>query len=514
MYTLAKSEESEGIAETPVTSGNGAQYRGKNWVSWLSARLLQYTKAHYPCVATPLKKNSAAGDHHTSLPVFTTNTRAELNERYQFNRAAKAATLPCWESLGIQPESWIISNDAAENNAALRRLVDAKVKELEPYKHRRNFPVIKNVEKMGELLNLPKVATDLLCAVCVAKTGAPVLEWLFGRKEHWDENVRIEDVIRDVFGCSKKDLAELKDPESKLRMLSLPCIDWTTSNSWVVTTYLMNNAYAEAWAERRLSVKQLTASYFTNEPRSRLTVDNFDYMSSEVQLLVDFLREASTKGTTGANVFLYGPPGTGKTQLARTIVKAAGLSLYGTRDISTTNTQFNAYHTAQLLLDGTTTNSCFLMDESEDFFNRGEFVEQQTSSDYTLSKYRLNATFENNPVPTIWIGNSLRRIDPAHLRRFGVVLEVPVPPRGVRAQVFRKYSRGLRLSQAWIDDMAQNVDITPADIESAASVLKTAGTRKGKSAEREMRTLLKEKLKVRGENYVRVSSTKLSMTSS
>ena len=54
------------------------------------------------------------------------------------------------------------------------------------------------------------------------------------------------------------------------------------------------------------------------------------------------------------------------------------------------------------------------------------------------NKAELNKTLETAPVPTIWACNSTESMDPALMRRFDVVLEIPIPPESVRRRICRK----------------------------------------------------------------------------
>ena len=518
--------------ETPNGSHYSSEvdYSGNNWVSWLTARLIQYTGILHECEGIPFPHEDLSDEEleeydgempRELLPKrrkmkrrrrneLTLTQRAidaiskerinELNDKFYFNNLAVEMYPHLLCSLDIEPEDWIVSKSQILNIQRLEEVIDEKERQLRPYKHVRNFPAIKNAKKLGKLLGLPDTATELLSAIVAAKTGADLLFYMLGDVARWENGTSVIDMAKKVFKLSDAKIAELRNPEGKVRITQVPGIDWKARGGYALDTSILGHSHVEDWGIKVLTTKQLTARFFNTEAPSRLRVEpNYDYMKDQAKLIVDYLREASKQNKKGTNVFLYGPPGTGKTQLARAAAKAAGLRLYNTRNTDEEDSyEFGKYHTAQILLDSTKSGCCLLMDESEDFFNRAEFSGPKDSGGHKLSKYRLNATFEDNPIPAIWISNSLHRIDPAHLRRFGVVIEVPVPPRRVRASIFRKYTGGLRLSQPWIDDAAQNADITPADIESAANVVKTAGNRRGKAAEKEMRAVLKEKLKVRG----------------
>jgi hypothetical protein len=86
----------------------------------------------------------------------------------------------------------------------------------------------------------------------------------------------------------------------------------------------------------------------------------------------------------------------------------------------------------------------------------------------------VNQTLEQNPVPVIWISNSIRQIDPAYLRRFQFHLELKIPPPLVRENIIRKHLGGLAVSDAFIATLAARKTLTPAQVQSAARFVELA----------------------------------------
>ena len=76
-----------------------------------------------------------------------------------------------------------------------------------------------------------------------------------------------------------------------------------------------------------------------------------------------------------------------------------------------------------------------LFDEVEDVFEtspREQFFGRSTAKG---KKAWINRALESNPLPALWLTNSIRDIDPAFLRRFDMIVEVPVPPRRQRQKI-------------------------------------------------------------------------------
>jgi transitional endoplasmic reticulum ATPase len=78
---------------------------------------------------------------------------------------------------------------------------------------------------------------------------------------------------------------------------------------------------------------------------------------------------------------------------------------------------------------------------------------------------------EENPVPAFWLTNSLQCLDSAFIRRFDMVIELPVPPKNRRKAIIEKVADGMLPPRA-IERLAECETITPAVVSRAASVIK------------------------------------------
>ena len=65
---------------------------------------------------------------------------------------------------------------------------------------------------------------------------------------------------------------------------------------------------------------------------------------------------------------------------------------------------------------------------------------------------------EENTVPTIWITNSVHGLDAAFIRRFDMVIELPVPPKPQREQIIRQACRAHALPAEPLLHLAANED--------------------------------------------------------
>ena len=216
---------------------------------------------------------------------------------------------------------------------------------------------------------------------------------------------------------------------------------------------------------------------------SQLNANDFEFVGDDVQVLVNLLRKAMQTKAVGVNVLLYGPPGTGKTELAKVVASVAELDLfeveYADRDGNSLSgrDRYRSLQIAQVFLKGAEA-AALLFDEVEDVFPpisvdaagllaRAEQQAPSPASSSVNGKAWVNQILESNPVPTLWVTNSIEQIDPAFRRRFAYHLELKSPPPGAREQLIRKSLDGVAVSDAFITNLTERKGLTPAQIRTA-----------------------------------------------
>lgn len=217
----------------------------------------------------------------------------------------------------------------------------------------------------------------------------------------------------------------------------------------------------------------------TAAPQSILTLKDFSHQPEIESYLLPYLKKALAEHRQGVNVLLYGPPGTGKTELARLLAKETGSALFevspksgpdsGYR--SDKNNRLTRWHCGERLF-ANTSQTMLLLDEADDVCNAGLISVFGMASTARTNKAELNKTLETAPVPTIWACNSTESMDPALMRRFDVVLEIPIPPESVRRRICRKAFDGA-VSDHFIDRCAACEELSPGVAARTAGVVKT-----------------------------------------
>ena len=134
------------------------------------------------------------------------------------------------------------------------------------------------------------------------------------------------------------------------------------------------------------------------------------------------------------------------------------------------------------------------MDEAEDVFAASSEYDGLFRMSYSKSapksKLFFNRLLETNTVPVIWVCNSVRGVDPAHLRRFSYALNLEAPDETTQARIWAKSARKnkIKLPKQRIRELVKTYDIAPAIIDAA---LRTAAlTNDGHAIEKTIDALL------------------------
>lgn len=207
-----------------------------------------------------------------------------------------------------------------------------------------------------------------------------------------------------------------------------------------------------------------------------LRLDDYEHVRTSLAVLLPYLRQAMASGRHGVNVFLYGPPGTGKSELAKVLAREIGTELFEVASEDDDGDPINgerrlrAYRAGQSFLGQR--RALILFDEVEDVFQDGDglFGLGGRKSTAQTRKAWINRTLEANPVPTLWLSNSARGLDGAFLRRFDMVMELPVPPRRQRTRIIEGACAGLLDARA-VARMAESEVLAPAVVTRAAAVV-------------------------------------------
>lgn len=221
--------------------------------------------------------------------------------------------------------------------------------------------------------------------------------------------------------------------------------------------------------------KSLFHGVINEEPSSSLTLKDYLHIDELLKILLPYLSQALKTRKAGTNIFIYGRPGTGKTELVRVLAEALkckalsvsneypeGCSLDG-------DERMRAFSMAQKLFS--MSGSFLVFDEAGDVF--GEDTSFHRKEEAQKSKGWFVKILEENRIPTIWLANSIRNIDPALIRRFDMIFEMPVPVQNQREAIIRKTCKGF-ISGKSVKKVGLVEHLAPAVVARAASVVREA----------------------------------------
>ena len=206
-----------------------------------------------------------------------------------------------------------------------------------------------------------------------------------------------------------------------------------------------------------------------------LSLDDFAHLNEMKTMMLDYLQSSFATHRKGANILIYGAPGTGKTELATLLGKVLSVSVNNITymdedgDVISAEDRLNKCRFAQKVLEGQ--SSLLIFDEIEDVFRAGFFE----CSVAQKNKAWMNQLLENNNVPMIWLSNSVSGIDPAFLRRFDFILEMPDLPLKNKSALITQLTEG-KLSQAYVQHFAKVRSLTPAILSRTIRVAKELNT--------------------------------------
>ncbi|WP_430231282.1 AAA family ATPase [Paraburkholderia tropica] len=211
---------------------------------------------------------------------------------------------------------------------------------------------------------------------------------------------------------------------------------------------------------------------------ARLALADYEHIGEWLEVVQPYLRRSLETGRAGVNIFVYGPPGTGKTELAKTLAQAVGCELFeiasqdNDGDPVDGHARLRAFRAAQSFFGER--RAMLLFDEVEDVFNGGDDPWGRRGTAQARKAW-INRTLESNRVPALWLSNAVDCLDNAFIRRFDMVIELPVPPKLQRRKIIRAAGGDL-LASADIERLANLEVLAPAVVTRVAALVQTCSS--------------------------------------
>jgi SpoVK/Ycf46/Vps4 family AAA+-type ATPase len=307
--------------------------------------------------------------------------------------------------------------------------------------------------------------------------------------------VHVLSVILDIPG---NDISASLQSNSPLTQSGLLTVDSRHRYHLSSKIEVLSNDFAEQVSFMPLNLPSLMHEFITESSKAKLTLEDYPHLSSFIDVLRPYMRQAIDNGRKGVNVLLYGAPGTGKSELARAIAQELNCTLFeSSSEDSSGNardgeSRLKAFRFVQCLF-ARQKNTLLAFDEAEDIFRGGFF----SLSIADRHKGWLNHMLENNPVPTIWLTNSIDSLDAAFARRFDLVQEIPIPPKPIREKILNDAAGGM-LSASAVKRLAESEHLSPAVVQRSAAVVKAIQDDLPESPDKVMETLIANTMTAQG----------------
>ncbi len=236
---------------------------------------------------------------------------------------------------------------------------------------------------------------------------------------------------------------------------------------------LPSDEFADTLAFDADPVALLRGIVIPGEP-AHLALDDFGHVTRPLAILRPYLKSAVGEARKGVNVLIHGAPGTGKSQLSKVLAGDIGCELLEMScsdvdgDPIDGESRLRFYRTAQGFF--ARRRALIVFDEAEDVFRDWDGPNARSSAAQTHKGW-MNRMLEENPLPTLWLSNCAEDLDPAFIRRFDMVIELPVPPKRQRERILQQACSDL-IDARSLRRMAEHESLAPAIVSRAASVVR------------------------------------------
>lgn len=409
-----------------------------------------------------------ASDLDLQAALWIARLGASLTEvTHQLNESMSSDELR--RLIGITPQEGKLSKNE------LRPLLKTRAAKLEQQFPRKKTVLNRNVDMLGNLLGLDKLQKEILAFAALSEQH-PLLSEVV-ENVHTKSTDAITKLLSITLSVSEAEIRKAIRADGNLLITRIIRIEPSGHLGRGLHLELPLSLCGALFSAAD-NIQMLMNAFLENSPPPSLKADAFAHLNRETELLTAYLSKASSSRTRGINVLIYGPPGTGKTEYVRWLVAHQRKKLYQVRATDDQGGPINGqdrlafYQLSQAFLQKS--DALMLFDEIEDVFPSGQgiFSMFSRSRKPAAGKMFINRLLEDNPVPAIWISNEVRHIDKAYLRRFDFSFEMGIPPIAVRRGILHKYLREHRISKEAISTLLQQEQLTPAQIEKAAKVLK------------------------------------------
>jgi transitional endoplasmic reticulum ATPase len=297
----------------------------------------------------------------------------------------------------------------------------------------------KNLNKLAQLLHLNAVECQILAFAVMLRTEFRLNESseMLGKMT----SIKVIHFLSTILQLPESEVRQALDRNSLLSRSGLLNFDRSNQYSLHPALELFPDELPYLMISSDIDPLQFLKGKVSICTPPELALKDYEHIEEKLAYLRPYLKRSLDAQKPGVNIFIHGAPGTGKSQLAKVLAREFECDLFEVAsedeegDAITGGLRLRAFKVTQTFF--AKRRALMLFDEVEDVFNDGNnlFGKKSTAQ---VHKAWMNRMLEENPVPTIWLSNSVSCLDPAFIRRFDMVIEMPIPPRKQRARIIRE----------------------------------------------------------------------------
>ena len=366
----------------------------------------------------------------------------------------------------------------------------------------------RNIERLSNLVGLSDIDTRIIeFAILIYRnrhldTAADYLEGL--------SSMEVCRVLSELLDLPEHDVRSALSSQGILAKSGLLTIAKTSYVEMSLKSKLdlLSDKFADIIASSDTDPVSLIRDIVALSAPAELGIGDYGHIERSLSCLRPYLKVSLDTVRKGTNILLCGDPGTGKSQLTKALAKELNCELF---EVSSEDDEgdpvdgqqrLRAYRAAQHFFSQR--RALILFDEAEDVFNDGS-SHLGFKSTAQNRKAWINRMLEDNSVPTFWVSNSIRDIDPAFIRRFDMVIELPVPPKKQRERILMDMCSDL-IETSCIARIAESESLAPAVVSRAASVVRSIREDLGeKGTARAFEFLISNTLLAQGHQAIRMN---------
>lgn len=376
---------------------------------------------------------------------------------------------------------WIDPDDRAFNPQAVRAELYQQLKKAQRTCAKAPLPaqLQANVQRLAALVGLSAVDARILAfAVCLH--NEPMLDDTADQLESLT-TIQVIKTLAMLLELPEAQVRQALGSQGLLARSGLVVVDRSGSSRLKGKLELLSHTFADQMVSTDADPVHLLRGKIQPAALGGLTLADYGHIKPTLDIVRPWLRHAQGTQRRGVNLYVHGTPGTGKTELARALAQDLGCELFEVAsededgDPISPGNRLRAFRAAQSFL--AQRRALLLFDEVEDVFSDSPLERSSAQS----HKGWLNRMLEDNPVPTLWLSNTVAGMDAAFIRRFDMVFELPVPPRSQRARIVQAQCGDL-LDAPRLARIADAEHLAPAVVARASTVAHAIEAEVGRAA--------------------------------